>query len=98
MATILKTELESEKVSNLPVSTQDFKELTSRISFVENLLAFLNDIFESSSIEYTESEAIAIILDGKRAIIDLDGLTVKCEDEQLEQIVSNVIKQLRSLS
>jgi cleavage and polyadenylation specificity factor subunit 3 len=98
LATILKTELESEKTPNVSVTSQDFKELSNRISFEENLLAALNDMFDSSSIEHTESEAITINLDGKTAIIDLEGLTVKCEDEQLEQIVSTVIKQLRSLS
>jgi hypothetical protein len=66
--------------------------------FEQNLLLALKDMFDISSIEYAESESITINLDTKRALIDLNNLTVKCEDEQLEQIVTTVLKQLSSLS
>ena len=58
----------------------------------------LNDMFDSNSIECLDSEQITISLDGKRVLIDLANLTVKCEDDDLEKIVSTVIKQLSSLS
>lgn len=55
-------------------------------------------MFDSNSIECLDSEQITISLDGKRVLIDLANLTVKCEDDDLEKIVSTVIKHLSSLS
>ena len=68
------------------------------INFQQNLLMALNDMFDSNSIECLDSVQITISLDGKRVLIDLANLTVKCEDDDLEKIVSTVIKQLSSLS
>ena len=94
MATIFKTEIETEKIYT---PSDRLNEMKSN-DFEKNLLLALNDMFDRNSIEYTESESIVISLDDKRVLIDLKHHTVKCEDEHLEQIVTTVFKQLSSLS
>ena len=95
LAAIFKAELESSKSAG---SRDNLINLESS-KFEENLIAALNDMFEASSIEYRAHDSIAINLDSKTVSIDLQTCAAKCEeDEHLEQIVTTVIKQLKSLS
>lgn len=97
LATIFKTEIES--ASQVTTKSETYIDLEST-KFEQNLMSALNDMFESSSIEYNKEESIQINLDNNKCVaIDLKTLEAKCEeDEHLESIVVTVIKQLKSLS
>lgn len=97
MSEILKTELETTKSAEV---SKPILKNNERPSFKENLLSAFNDMFDGLSIQENEnSNEILVQMDNKIVKINTKSLTIKCEeDKQLEQIVSNVVNQIKNLS
>ena len=101
LATILKTELElSSATSFEPFSDKCLVKAENANEFEANLVIALEDMFDSSAVDYKRDErSVSISVDQKSVHIDLRTLLVEApEDEKLEQIVAAVIKQLKSVS
>ena len=78
---------------------QQSGKLSNSVNFEQNLIAALADLYDSSSVECSGHESLMLNLDGKSVHINLKSLLVKCdEDENLEQNVTTIIKQLKDLS
>jgi hypothetical protein len=72
--------------------------IEAKLNFEETLLTTLNEMFECKSIEYKENNEIKLNIDSKMVEIDLNKLSIKCdEDQNIEQIIGSLIKQTRDL-
>lgn len=72
------------------------KRVTYDLDYEERLMCSLRDMFDERSIEYKPSESINVNVDDRKLNIDLKNLVITCkEDEYLEQIVSNLVKQVK---
>lgn len=96
LAEVLKTDLEiqSDLVKDKISGGRD-----EPIEFKDGLLAALGDMFKGCSLEsIDESNEIKIVMDGKEIRVDYKQGRVKCEDDkQIEQIITNVMQQVKNL-
>lgn len=94
LAEVLKTDLEIESDLVKKGSGRD-----EPIEFKEGLLAALGDMFKGCEIEADDEKSeIKIVMDGKEIRVDHRLGQVKCEeDKQVEQIIANVMQQVKNL-
>lgn len=92
----MKAEITFSSQSNLkPLKNIKSRESDQKFGYEDKLLCALKEMFEENSINYDENENIHISVDERKLVIDMKTLTTTCkEDEYLEQIVSNLVKQL----
>jgi hypothetical protein len=95
LAEILKVELEySASLIKCKSATQE----NESVRFKQNLILTLKDMLNDFTIkEIRQDEIIQIFVDNKVIEIDLINLIAKCEDVFLEQAVSTILKQLKTV-
>ena len=96
LSAILKAEITFSNQSNVkPLKNIKSRASEQKFAYEDKLLCALKEMFEENSINYDENENIHINVDERKLLIDMKTLTTTCkEDEYLEQIVSNLVKQL----
>lgn len=101
LAEVLKTDLEmqQQQSDSNKAATRVGRPRDEPLGFKDGLLAALGDMFKGCPIECNEeTNEIKIVMDGKEIRIDHRLGRVKCdEDKQVEQIIANVMQQVKNL-
>ncbi|XP_005109022.1 cleavage and polyadenylation specificity factor subunit 3 [Aplysia californica] len=90
IAVLLKAERDPIPVKNIPPPMK-----IDRAHFQECLLEMLAEMFGSESTsKLVQRDRVTVTVDDKVAVVNIDSLEVKCDDESLQQMIHSAVTRL----